>query len=188
MAIKHAKKFDDLPIPRHTAVMDEIENDKQTDRSVAIVGAAYVDLVLRDAIAARLLPDANLMAELFENRGALQEFGARIKVAFALRLCGAAAYHDLRTIKDIRNAFAHSAEAMDFCHQDVARLCETLWYPKTIPVSNRPNPHTPRGQYIRAVELLTDLFLHDRMRRQRGMTGEPLIMAAGSFGRAAVKK
>lgn len=163
--IKHAKKFDDLPTPRHTAVMDEIEIEKQTDRGVAIIGAAYVDLVLRDAIATRLLPDASLMAELFENRGPLQEFGSRIQVAFALSVCGPAAYHDLRTIKDIRNAFAHSAEAMDFHHQDVARLCGTLWYPKTISVPNRPNPHTPRQQYIRAIELLTDLFLHDLMRR-----------------------
>lgn len=45
--IKHAKKFDDLPTPRHSAVIDEIENEKQTDRAVAIIGAAYVDSASR---------------------------------------------------------------------------------------------------------------------------------------------
>jgi hypothetical protein len=186
--IKHARKFGDLPTPRHTAVMDEIENEKQTDRAVAVIGAAYVDLVLRDAIAAKLLPDPNLMAELFENRGPLQDFGSRIHVVFALGSCGPAAYHDLRAIKDIRNAFAHSAEAMDFNHKDVARLCGTLWYPQTISVAGRPSPQTPRQQYIRAIELLTDLFLRDLMLRQRGMRGEDLIMAPGLFGRATAKK
>jgi hypothetical protein len=186
--IKHAKKFDDLPTPRHTAVMDEIENEKQTDRAVAIIGAAYVDLVLRDAITAKMLPDVDLLTELFENRGPLQDFGARIQVALAFGVCGPAAHHDLRTIKDIRNAFAHSAEAMDFHHEDVARLCATLWYPKKIEFSNRPNPGTPRQQYTRAIALLTDLFLRDLMLQQRGMRREGLIMAPGPFGRGAVKK
>jgi hypothetical protein len=176
--IKQARKFEELPPPRHTAVMNDIENETQTDRAVAIIGAAYVDLVLRTAITAKLLPDDKLMEELFENRGPLQEFGSRIQVAFAFRVCGAAAHHDLRTIKDIRNAFAHSAEAMDFDHQDITRLCETLWYPKRISYRNDPNPRTPRQQYIRAIALLTDLFLH----------AEPLIMAEGPFARRTVKQ
>ena len=36
--IKHATKFDDLPTPPMLAVMDEIENETQTDRTVAIIG------------------------------------------------------------------------------------------------------------------------------------------------------
>jgi hypothetical protein len=127
MAIKHTKKFEGLPTPRHTAVIMEIESEKQTDRGVAIIGAAYVDLVLRDAITAKLVPDDKLMQVLFENRGPLQDFGARIQVTYALRACGRAAYDDLKIIKDIRNAFAHSAEAIDFNRQDIARLCANLW-------------------------------------------------------------
>jgi len=77
--IKHAKKFRDLPAPRHAAVMAEIENERQTDRGVAIIGAAYVDLVLRDVIAARLIRDDELMGLLFENRGPLQDFGREFR-------------------------------------------------------------------------------------------------------------
>ena len=104
--------------------------------------------MLRDVIAARLLPDDQLMTELFENRGPLQEFGSRIQIALALGVCGFAAHHDLRIIKDARNAFAHSAEAMDFSHQDVARLCDTLWYPKIISVMKRPDPALPGSSML----------------------------------------
>lgn len=143
-----------------------------------------MSIVLRDIIAARLLPDVKLMGELFENRGPLQDFGARIHLAYALRLYGLAAYNDLRVIKDIRNAFAHSAEAMDFNHQDVARLCGVLWYPQRISVTNRPDPQTPRQKYIRAITLLTEIFLEDRRRQDQGMSREPLIMATGPSGAA----
>jgi DNA-binding MltR family transcriptional regulator len=185
-SIKHAKKFYDLPTPRHTAVMEEIENEKQADRAVAIVGAAYVDLVLRDAISTKLLRDEELMALLFENRGPLQEFGSRIQMTYALGLCGRAAYDDLRTIKSVRNAFAHSAEPIDFQHQDVARFCAALWYPKRIHVKNRPDPQTPREQYVRAIALITDMFHSDFMRRQRGMLGDPHIMAPGPSAQMTV--
>lgn len=188
LAIKHAKTFDDLPTPRHTAVMDEIEKEGQTDRAVAIIGAAYMDLVLRQAITARLLPDDKLLNDLFENRGPLQEFGSRIQIALALNVCGRAAHHDLRKIKEIRNAFAHSAEAIDFQNQGVALLCQALWYPKRIHYAKHPDPKTPRLQYVRAISLLTELFLEDLRRQQHGITREFLIMAPGPFDPAAVKK
>lgn len=183
--IKFARTFDLLPTPRLVVMMDQLEDEKQTDRAVAIVGAAFVDLVLRDVISAKLLPDDKIMTELFENRGALQDFGSRVTLAYALRLCGSAAYHDLRSIKDIRNAFAHSAEAMDFRHQDVARLCGELWYPKTISISKRPAPDTSRKLYITAIELLTDLFLDNSVRQQSGMPPDFSLMAPGPFGTRA---
>jgi DNA-binding MltR family transcriptional regulator len=179
--IKLAKTFIDLPTPRHAAVMNEIEDAKQTDRGIAIVGAAYIDLVLREAITAKfnVQDDKELLTSLFENRGPLQDFASRIHVAFALGACGRAAYNDLRKIKDIRNAFAHSAQAIDFQHEEIAQLCADLWYPKTIHITNRPDPQTPRERYIRAVGLMTDLFHMDRLRKERGMPGEFLIMASG---------
>jgi hypothetical protein len=162
--IKHARRIGDLPKPYHTAAMAEV--DKQTDRGAAIVGAAYVDLVLREAITARLIDNTALMNTLFENRGPLQDFGARIQVAFALGVYGTRAYKDLCIIKDVRNAFAHSAEAMDFDHADVQRLCDGLWFPRKIRIETRPMPATAKERYIRGIELLTD-GLYDDMRRMK---------------------
>jgi DNA-binding MltR family transcriptional regulator len=157
----------------------------RTIRAVAIIGAAYLDLLLRDVITTRLLPDHKLMTELFENRGPLQDFGSRIQVAYALRVCGRAAYKDLRIIKDIRNAFAHSAEPMDFSHKDVTKLCDDLWYPKKIAVLKEPEPHTPREKYIRAIYLLASFFFQDMTRWKRSVGRDPLaspvinLMASG---------
>jgi hypothetical protein len=109
-------------------------------------------------------------------------------VAYALGVCGRAAYDDLRAIKNIRNAFAHSAEAMDFRHQDIAALCNTLWYPRRISLQNRSDPKTPRERYIRTIALLTDLLHDDLLRRERGMPGEPLIMLHGPSGRRTFKE
>jgi hypothetical protein len=50
--IKHAREIADLPKPYHTAVMAEVQ--RQTDRGAAIVGAAYVDLVVREALTAKM--------------------------------------------------------------------------------------------------------------------------------------
>jgi hypothetical protein len=47
-----AKRLTGLPKPHHTAVMAEIV--QQTDRGAAIVGGAYVDSVLREAITERM--------------------------------------------------------------------------------------------------------------------------------------
>jgi hypothetical protein len=188
MVIKHVRKFEDLPTPRHTAIMAEIEDQKQADRAVAIIGAAYVDLVLRYAITAVMLPDQKLMKDLFEDRGPLQEFGSRIQIAFALKICGDAARRDLRTIKEIRNAFAHSAEALDFTHEDIARSCHKLWYPTIISYSSRPDPETPRQQYVRTIALLADLLLEDIDRRKNGIASHPLIIAPGPSGMKSHKK
>jgi hypothetical protein len=168
--LKSPKKIADLPTSRrHIAIVMELDDEKQTDRAVAIVGAAYVDLVLRDAITFRLLPDEKLLSELFEDRGPLQDFGARITMAFALQIIGPAARTDFKAIKNIRNAFAHSADAISFDREDVAGLCKSLWYPQNIQFHKRPKPTTPRGLYIRAVALLTQLLNEDLGRRQHGM-------------------
>lgn len=161
---KHAKQLADLPKPYHTAAMAEVA--QQTDRGVAIVGAAYVDIVLREAITARLCDLSDIMKLLFENRGPLQDFGSRIQMAFALGAYGRRAYSDLLIIKDIRNAFAHSAEAMDFDHSDVARLCKGLWFPQHIHYGKRPMPSAGKELFIRAIELLTD-GLYENLNRQK---------------------
>ena len=119
------------------------------------------------------LPD--ILTLLFENRGPLQDFGARIQVALAIGVIGRGAYNDLCVIKDVRNAFAHSAEAMDFSHPDVAKRCGELWFAKTIHYGKRPMPSTGKERFIRSIELLAD-GLYDNMGRQRaGIAPSPFL-------------
>jgi hypothetical protein len=177
--IKHARKIADLPKPYHTAAMAEVQN--QTDRGAAIVGGAYVDLVVREALTAKMSDVPDIISTLFENRGALQDFGARIQLALVLGVYGNRAYKDLCIIKDIRNAFAHSAEAMDFTHDDVTKLCDRLWFPQKIRYGERSMPATAKEKYIRAVELLTD-GLHDDIRRIKAGQATSSFLMMGPKG------
>ncbi len=56
-----------------------------------------------------------LRKDLFVN-GALQNLASKIKLAFALGLIDQKLYNDLTVLKDIRNAFAHPQDPMDFKH------------------------------------------------------------------------
>lgn len=160
-----AKKLEELPKPYHTSVMTEIA--QQTDRGAAIIGGAYLDIVLREAITAQLLDMPDIVNQLFENRGPLQDFGARMQIALVLGIFGRRAYDDLRIIKDVRNMFAHAAEAMDFSYSPIVDRCKHLWFATKIVYGNRPKPITARELYIRTVELVTD-GLHDSASRRNG--------------------
>lgn len=158
--IKIAKRHHELPTPYYVHVMEEIH--RQTARGAAIAGTAFLDLLLRTALEKRMHPYPDIQDSLFENRGALQDFSARIQVAFAFKIIGTGAYMDLCILRDIRNAFAHSAEAFDFDREDIAEKCRSLWYPRKVSYENKPMPTTPRDIFIRAVRLLADGLTDDR--------------------------
>jgi hypothetical protein len=175
--IKLAKRLRDLPTHRgFLAVLEDLQNSTQSDRGVAIIGASYVDLVLREAITAQLArKDEKLMSQLFEDRGPLSAFGDRISVGYALGIYASGVYQDLRAMKDIRNAFAHSAEAIDFAHENVGRLAENLILPKRVHYRGRPDPTTPRECYVTGVELVADGLLSDLIGRKGGREGETIL-------------
>lgn len=176
---KVPKQLSDLPKPYHTEVLAEIS--QQTDRGVALVGGAYIDLVLRDAITARLCDIPDIFKLLFENRGPLQSFGARIQIGFALGIYGRRAFQDFNLIKDIRNAFAHSAEAIAFNQTDISSLCQNLWFPKTIRFGTRPMPLTGKDMFIRAIELLTNGLYDDLRRIKAGFSSAPFLAMGPSL-------
>jgi hypothetical protein len=170
--IKHARQIADLPKPYHTAAMAQIE--KLTDWGAAIVGAAYIDLVVREALIAH-------------NRRPHQDFGARIQRVFAIGIIGRRAYDDLCIIKDVRNAFAHSAQAMDFDHTDVTARCSELWFAKTVIYDKRPMPSTAKERFIRTIELLADALLENIMRQKAGRPLSQFLMMGPPSPKGASK-
>ena len=116
---------------------------------------------------------------LFEDNGPLQPFSSRIHLGYALGSYGVDVYQDLRTIKDIRNAFAHAAEDIHFTTTGVSDLAEILNLPRKIQFQGRSPPTTPRGRYVHAVEMLTDCLLGDIGRVARGMPGETILQIGG---------
>ena len=87
---------------------------KESDRSAAIVGGAFLDDLLGEMLKAHFIDDKKLQeALLLENRP-LGAFSARIDIAFALGLIPRSIHTDLHRIRQIRNAFAHDRELTDF--------------------------------------------------------------------------
>jgi hypothetical protein len=157
--IKTAKTIYDLPKPYHIEAMAQINRD--SPRGAAIAAATFLELLLRNSLEARMVPDPKIHSLLFEDGGALQEFGSRIQMSYALKIIGWRAYTDLGIIKDIRNVFGHSVEDFDFDRQEIAAACARLWFPLHIRYGTGPMPISPREIFTRAVELLADGLAED---------------------------
>jgi hypothetical protein len=92
---------------------------EETDRGAGILGGALLDLYLDRLFRARLAPDTP--SGVFEFRGPLGDFAARIDLAFALRWIDAEARDDMHSVRRIRNDFAHQADhALTFAHPSIA--------------------------------------------------------------------
>lgn len=141
----------------------------QSDRGAAVLGGAYADTVLGEALKSKLrdlnLPNKEtLHKRLFRHYGPLSTFSARIDMAFALYLIGENTRHDLDIIRDIRNDFAHDLEVgspdkgLTFLSESVAARCNNLWFPKndyyakhSTWLGKEAHLGHPRGQYVFSV-------------------------------------
>jgi hypothetical protein len=97
----------------------------ESDHSVAIVGAAYVEVALREALLFRMRSDLSKTDEgdLFDGLAPLSSFSAKIKLSYALGLFGAQTRYDLDTIKEIRNVFSHATAGASFSMDDIKSSC-----------------------------------------------------------------
>lgn len=146
-----------------------LELVSQTDRGAAVLGGAYVDSILCEAIKTRLrdlkLPkQVTLFGRLFKGYGPLAAFSARIDIGYSLHLIGEHTYADLQIIRGIRNDFAHDLEVgspdkgLSFSSPSICARCDNLWLPKNDyyaknSAAAQEDAHLdhPRGQYMFAV-------------------------------------
>lgn len=141
----------------HRQVIQELE--AQTDRGAAIIGAALLDMRLKEAIKTRLISRPGVIEELFKPNAPLGSFSARIDLAYCLGLYGEHSHRDLNLIRKIRNDFAHFEAPLDFTSPSVTNRCAELWLPKSVEINNQPlSPVGARAQYVRAVNILSSYF------------------------------
>ncbi len=104
-------------------------NELMTDghRGIAVLGAALLEDLLRVGILynMRTLSTAE-QDKLFSGYGPLSSFSTKIQIAYAIGLIGPNVTHDLETIREIRNGFAHTALQVDFGSPEVIALCNGL--------------------------------------------------------------
>jgi DNA-binding MltR family transcriptional regulator len=125
--------------------------EKESDRSVAILASSYLEKYLEEYIAKKLVDD-KAVAKLFEGFGPLSTFNAKIEFAFAIGLLPRHVYTDLRTIRKVRNLFAHEPDSSDFLTDSIKDLCATLWRLPRSDGSERKE-QKPRSQFLFSVFL-----------------------------------
>lgn len=158
-----------LPIPlsvrRHWSILKELE--QQTDRGVAIIGAAYIEErleeVLRALFADRIetvkYEKQKVSKRLFKGTGPLTSLSAKIDTAFALGMLGDHSFQDLHLIREIRNAFAHTSDPLTFHSTKIVGLSRKLWLPLNILAPGEESPPTePRKRFLHAVHMLYNLL------------------------------
>ena len=85
------------------------EFSAESDRAAVILGAAKLDLSLRELLAKKFLPESTGHDELLDTDRPLATFSARINIAYRLGLIDKQFASLLHLIRRIRNEFAHEA-------------------------------------------------------------------------------
>jgi hypothetical protein len=99
------------------------EDDPTKDRNAAIMGSAFVEHALRQAITTHLAKDSidPTHKYLFEADDApFREFSTRIRLARALGIIHKSDYDQIEAIRHIRNAFAHTISKITFSTPEIA--------------------------------------------------------------------
>lgn len=127
------KKRDEKKTPEEIgmeviAAMDH-EFHKQNDRTVAIVGAAYLDSMLDSLLRATFIDVPDETDRLLRPDAPLGSHGSRCQLAYCLGLITRDQCDDLKTIAKIRNAFAHDFKARDFNASPIRDFCALLQQP-----------------------------------------------------------
>lgn len=125
---KHKTKMPQVTVSDMSSDVKRFMEDLQeeTDRGVALAGAAFLDDVLAAMLRAALVAKPKAVDELLGHRGPVETFAARTNLAYCMGLIGDKMYRDLWTARKIRNEFAHSHTPVSFDDPRVAELCENL--------------------------------------------------------------
>ena len=119
----------------------------ETDRGCALIAASLLENTLALTINCHF-PNYGLefKNQLFEGSGPLATFSAKIKVGCALAIYDQKVQKAFETVKDIRNAFAHSLKAIDFSHPTIANSCKSL-DPRPF-IDSESDQHPARRRYV----------------------------------------
>jgi DNA-binding MltR family transcriptional regulator len=105
---------------------------KNFDAQLAILVAAKLEESLKEALLTKMRPiNHEIKKRLFEGYGPLSGFAAKIDLAYALKIFPKKVYDTLRTLKKVRDIFAHRSELSNFETPEIATLLNTLQLDKS---------------------------------------------------------
>jgi DNA-binding MltR family transcriptional regulator len=159
------------------AAVHELEG--ASDRSSAIVAAAFIETRLEHIIRARLAHEPSVIDGLLRVSGPLGNFSTKVDLALLIGVISKEAHKDLVVIKNVRNEFAHKLASTTFDMQRIKDLCSNLKLIETminavgdetwrnnnsfmIQMQGYPEClESPRGRFLTAARLF-NLMLHPR--------------------------
>lgn len=115
-----AKQFDEAMVFRSSL-------DRETDRGVALICAAYVEDQLKELLEGEFVDLPKVVDNLFNHNGPLGTFSAKIDICLVMGLIGQDMHRGLHLIRKIRNTFAHFHWPRSFVDQDIAAQCRELY-------------------------------------------------------------
>jgi hypothetical protein len=143
---------------------DPAGDPKISDRMAALSAAAYIDHALQVAITVHLKPGLSESESkaVFDGArfGPLGSLSAKTTVAQALGIIDQKQREDLDTIRNIRNAFAHTMGHIQFSDDPIPELCRTLNIAPTEENFKEVMLAWPNGPCVVYVTAVAQLFLH----------------------------
>jgi DNA-binding MltR family transcriptional regulator len=99
----------------------------QSEFGTALVVGALVENSLEQLLIAVSRHLSNTTADMvFGGTGPLSTFSAKIHIAYIFEFIDESSYNELRTIKDIRNRFAHPTNNVSFENEQIVSYCSKL--------------------------------------------------------------
>jgi DNA-binding MltR family transcriptional regulator len=95
----------------------------ESERAAAVLGAAYLDDLLRQLLESFFVEDARAANELLSDLNALGMYSARSRLSYALGLISSDERDDLAQIGAIRNKFAHRKDDLSFDKPPISDHC-----------------------------------------------------------------
>lgn len=103
--------------------------NEESDLACVLIATSYIDQALASLLENFFIKGNTSGQLLSPVGGALGNFAARADIAYCLGLIPKGLYQNLRTIGEIRNAFAHHYLALSFSDQQVIELTNRLTFP-----------------------------------------------------------
>lgn len=145
---------------------EEISDEKR-DRATALVLAAHLEEALRNFLKSRMINLSRTEEEaLFERDAPLSTFSKLIRVAHAFGMIDVAFRREFDRIREIRNAFAHAAGAVDFETPEIKTACLLLTKYYDAFEGFDIDPDHPRAFYIGSSTRIALLLIEARQNSQ----------------------
>lgn len=136
---------------------EEFKGD--SDRAAAIVGASYLDELLREILLGYLVEDTRKNnKELFSGNGPLSSFSSRINLSYRFGVISQNERKLLNGIRGIRNEFAHKLAGASFNDESIRQrslnlsIPREMLMPESIPVPRNPQEKVPLPTIVKADE------------------------------------